>query len=125
MSMAASIEVRVPFLDYKLVQAGMHIPMKWKYHQNQTKYILKKAAEGIVPHDIIYRKKIGFSSPTDQWYKKGSLFLQYIQDSIRSNGKLSGMLNSDMLDSLIKDNQKGIANYAPQLWAIQNLLGIE
>jgi asparagine synthase (glutamine-hydrolysing) len=60
MSMAHSIETRVPYLDEDLVAFAMTIPSHLKYHRGQTKYVLKRAAEGILPREIIYRKKRGF-----------------------------------------------------------------
>ena len=53
MTMAASVEARVPFLDHKLVEFVLQVPSKFKYRQKETKYILKKAAEGIVPQDYL------------------------------------------------------------------------
>lgn len=61
MTMAVSVEGRMPFLDHKLVEFVLQVPQKLKYAQGQTKYILKKACAG--PHDIIYRRKIGFAAP--------------------------------------------------------------
>src|SRR5207249_2432029 len=63
MTMATSVEGRVPFLDHAHVEFAFQVPTHLKYHQGQTKYILKKACEGILPDDIIYRKKVGFGAP--------------------------------------------------------------
>lgn len=63
MSMATSVEARVPFLDHKLVEFALNIPGRLKFKNNITKYILKKACEGIIPNEIIYRKKVGFAAP--------------------------------------------------------------
>lgn len=75
MGMAASIEGRVPFLDHKLIECAMNIPAKWKIRNGTTKYILKRVAEGILPHHLIYRKKIGFPSPVHSWMHEGLLRL--------------------------------------------------
>ncbi|WP_085300418.1 asparagine synthase (glutamine-hydrolyzing) [Cognaticolwellia mytili] len=63
MSMAASLELRVPFLDYRLVEFAATIPSKHKIKKGEGKYPLKKMMEGILPNDIIYRKKMGFPTP--------------------------------------------------------------
>ncbi len=63
MSMAASLELRVPFLDYRLVEFAATIPSKYKIKDGQGKYILKKMMEGLLPNEIIYRKKMGFPTP--------------------------------------------------------------
>ncbi|MCB4436299.1 asparagine synthase (glutamine-hydrolyzing) [Alteromonas sp. McT4-15] len=63
MSMATSVELRVPFLDYRLVEFAASIPSKHKINKGEGKYPLKKMMEGILPNDIIYRKKMGFPTP--------------------------------------------------------------
>jgi asparagine synthase (glutamine-hydrolysing) len=63
MSMATSIELRVPFLDYRLVEFAASIPSKYKMFKGTGKYILKKMMEPILPKEIIYRKKMGFPTP--------------------------------------------------------------
>ena len=63
MSMATSVELRVPFLDYRLVEFAASIPSKHKIKKGEGKYPLKKMMEGILPNDIIYRKKMGFPTP--------------------------------------------------------------
>lgn len=72
MAMATSVEGRVPFLDHKLVEFALNIPDHLKFKNNTTKYILKKACEGIIPHEIIYRKKVGFAAPIVRWLKQDS-----------------------------------------------------
>lgn len=70
MSMAVSLEARVPFLDHKFVEYSMGIPSALKRKNNESKYILKKAVEGIIPNEIIYRKKQGFDAPVFDWFKQ-------------------------------------------------------
>src|SRR5205085_6857799 len=60
--MSVSIEARVPFLDHKLVEFSLDIPMEDKVHGHTAKYLLKKAVEGLIPHENIYRKKMGFGA---------------------------------------------------------------
>src|SRR5205823_10292075 len=67
MSMAASIESRVPFLDHEFVEFSTRVPDHMKVRNGEGKYIVKKAIEGLVPHEIIYRKKMGFPTPLRQW----------------------------------------------------------
>lgn len=68
MSMAASIETRVPFLDYKFVELAMSIPSDIKTKNGTLKYILKKAVRGVIPDEIIDRKKQGFGVPIYEWF---------------------------------------------------------
>lgn len=61
MTMANSVEARLPYLDYQLVEYALSLPDKFKYRHNQTKYIFKKSLEGILPREVIYRPKKGFA----------------------------------------------------------------
>lgn len=67
MSMAASIEARVPFLDHNFVQYSLSVPSKIKTRGFKLKYLLKKAVSGLIPEKIIKRKKQGFAVPIDDW----------------------------------------------------------
>ena len=67
MAMATSLEARVPFLDHIFVEYAMGIPSALKQKNRESKYILKKAVEGLIPHEIIYRKKQGFDVPLYDW----------------------------------------------------------
>lgn len=71
-SMACSLEARVPFCDHELLEYSATLPHSLKLQGMQTKIILKKACERIVPPEIVHRKKVGFDAPTGQWFK-GSL----------------------------------------------------
>jgi asparagine synthase (glutamine-hydrolysing) len=69
MTMATSVEARVPFLDQEFVNMSMGIPQTLKFKDKTLKYILKKAVEPLLPHDIIYRKKQGFGVPVESWFQ--------------------------------------------------------
>src|SRR5262249_29532197 len=66
-SMANSLEVRCPFLDQRVVEFTCALPTLYKLNGLTTKYLLKKAAAGLVPKDIIYRRKKGFGIPVSRW----------------------------------------------------------
>ncbi len=121
MTMAASVEARVPFLDTALVEYMLQVPVKYKYHNEQTKYLLKRVAEGLLPHEIIYRKKVGFASPVTQWFKQGTLFNDHLRDSLRS-GAWSEMFDVAKIDRMIEYNKTSQINYSYQLWALQNIV---
>lgn len=116
MSMAASIEAREPFLDHKLVEFMLNVPEHLRFKNKTTKYLLKKAAEGILPNDIIYRPKIGFAAPTFQWLEHGRYFPKYFKDLERrgmgvTNGL--GLVNATM--------NKNVMHRAVQNWVLQQL----
>ncbi len=73
--MMHSLEVRAPFLDIELVDFARTIPHHYKLRRGTTKYILKKALEPVLPHDIIFRKKQGFGMPVGRWLADGALCL--------------------------------------------------
>ena len=73
MSMAVSIETRVPFLDHELVEFIMSIPQSIRIKGNESKYILKKCAASLLPKDIIYRRKQGFGAPVNEWLSTNRL----------------------------------------------------
>jgi asparagine synthase (glutamine-hydrolysing) len=70
MTMAVSIELRVPFLDHRMVEFGYSLPDKFKINKNQRKYLLKKVMENMLPHKIIFQKKKGFPVPISQWFRQ-------------------------------------------------------
>ena len=69
MSMAAGVEVRVPFLDLDLVEFAARIPSQYKQRGHEGKWVLKKAMEPYLPHDVIYRPKSGFGAPLRRWLR--------------------------------------------------------
>jgi asparagine synthase (glutamine-hydrolysing) len=72
-SMMHSLEVRAPYLDIELVDFVRRIPHRYKYRRGTTKYLLKKALEGVLPNEILYRPKKGFGVPIGMWFRKGEL----------------------------------------------------
>jgi asparagine synthase (glutamine-hydrolysing) len=72
-SMMHSLEVRAPYLDIDLVNFVRRIPHQYKFRNGETKYLLKKALEQVLPHNILYRPKKGFGVPIGSWFKRGLL----------------------------------------------------
>ena len=72
-SMMNGLEVRSPFLDLDVVNFVRRIPSSWRLRRGKTKYLLKRAARGLVPQDIIDRKKKGFGIPVGSWFQSGGL----------------------------------------------------
>lgn len=119
-TMATSIEARVPFLDHKLVEYAMTIPTALKVKNNTAKYILKKAVEGIIPHNIIYRKKQGFGAPINEWLFRS--FGDVAEERVMNSGlRERGFLNYDEVHRLFAMHKSGQGNYSFQLWNLLNL----
>jgi len=117
-SMAHSIETRVPFLDHRLVEYAMKIPSSLKLKNGVTKYILKKAVEGIIPDEIIYRPKQGFNAPMTEWLR-GPLE-KYARDRIfNSRLKNEKLFNYEFINQLFERNAKG-KNNGQLIWTILN-----
>jgi len=118
MSMAQSIETRVPFLDEDLVEFALQIPSTFKYKNGVAKYILKKAAEGILPDDIIYRKKMGFcGSATTMLSAKLSSFAR---DIVLSSQVTRALLDVRYLESLFAKHQAQPRFNSFKIWNVMN-----
>jgi asparagine synthase (glutamine-hydrolysing) len=119
MSMAASIETRVPFLDHQFVELSCRIPDKYKIRMRQGKYILKKACEGLLTKDIIFRKKMGFPVPIDKWFrKKGNPFIAVLLDP---STKSDSFLNFKCIENTVEDFHRGAGNVLHNLWTFLNI----
>ncbi|MHB8086212.1 MAG: asparagine synthase (glutamine-hydrolyzing) [Dehalococcoidia bacterium] len=119
-TMSTSVEGRAPFLDQDLVELALRIPSTLKYRKGQKKYILKKAVEGIIPDNIIYRKKQGFVVPVKEWFK-GELGT-YMSDAIM-NSKIRErqFFDYDFIGSMIKQQRESHADNIFRLWTLFNL----
>jgi len=106
MSMAAGVEVRVPFLDIDLVNWASSIPDRFKQRGFQGKWVLKKAMEPYLPHDIIYRPKTGFGAPLRSWLRFE--LHDWLTDTLSPlRIQQRGFFSSDAVQSLITSNQDG------------------
>ena len=119
-SMAASVEVRVPFVDPIVVRAAFSIPGSAKIQRRQGKIALKRAAEKWLPHEIVYRPKASFSAPLRAWVRND--LREVIQD-VLVRGELvgSGMIRSDALAQLIQDEHAGREDRSKQIWQLLTL----
>jgi asparagine synthase (glutamine-hydrolysing) len=117
MSMATSLEIRVPFCDYEFVEFAMTIPSRLKVKQFQLKHLLKKAALNYLPSEVIYRRKQGFSVPVGYWLKDNlSSFLnQYLSEDFI---KRQGYFNYSFIHKMLHAHNTGRANYANHLWTL-------
>jgi asparagine synthase (glutamine-hydrolysing) len=106
MSMAAGVEVRVPFLDRDLVEYIAQIPLQFKQRGSCGKWILKKAMEPYLPHDVIYRPKSGFGAPLRRWIRFE--FKELIGDILSSQSlRNRGIFEPDGVHRLIAANSTG------------------
>lgn len=117
MSMFASVETRVPFLDQRIVDFAAKLPIEYKIKDGQAKWILKKVAEKYLDHEIIYRKKTGFGAPLRDWVKTD---LQDLLDKYLCNEKLDehGVFNFTEVQKLITANNSGKVDAAYSIFSI-------
>lgn len=120
MSMAASIESRVPFLDHHFVEWATEIPGEMKLRGKEGKNILKKAVEDILPHDIIYRKKMGFPTPLKKWLFEPAAeqLYSHLQEK---DSLLAEYLSREALQDLITRHRTGVEDATDRLWNLINL----
>lgn len=117
MSMATSLETRVPLLDHKIIEFMFELPGRLKLKGLTTKWLFKKTMERLLPKENIYRSKEGFSIPIKHWLRKElkDLMLHYLNEKrIREEG----LFNFDCIKKMIDHHLQGKENYSHQLWAL-------
>ena len=119
MSMAASIESRVPFLDHPLMEFAARLPQRMKLRGLTTKYVLRRAMQGMLPEEILTRRKMGFPVPVGRWFAREYRHLldEYVTGPRAAN---RGLFDSTYVRTLIAEHERGQANHAERLWALVN-----
>ncbi|MFZ3590070.1 asparagine synthase (glutamine-hydrolyzing) [Bacillus sp. DJP31] len=115
MTMAHSLELRVPFLDKEVFEVASHIPSGLKVKDGATKYILRQAAKGIVPDHVLNRRKLGFPVPIRVWLKN-ELYDWAVQTIERSHTE--HLLNKKEIIKLLDDHRVGKLDVSRKLWTI-------
>lgn len=121
MTMAHSLEARVPFLDSRLVEFTMTIPESKKLpNYNVTKYLLKKAVEPILPNEIIYRKKQGFAAPMAEWLRDP--WFNYASSVIIESPLVkNSILNLEVVANILNEHKTERKNNGKSIYSIMNL----
>lgn len=120
-SMATSVETRVPFLDHRLVEYAMTIPASLKLKEGQTKYILKQAVKGIVPDDIIDRRKQGFAAPIDEWFRNE--WFSFVRTKLLESRLVKEqLLRKDFVEALVKQHKSRKRKTGHHLFILLNLV---
>ena len=119
-SMAASVEVRVPFIDKLAISKAMDIPSDLKIRNGESKFILKKAAEKYLPHEIIYRPKASFGAPIRSWVSNE---LRGLVDDLLSEENVikRGFMNYAFVKKLISNDRNGTEDNAYQIYQLLTL----
>jgi asparagine synthase (glutamine-hydrolysing) len=117
MSMAVSLEAREPLLDYRLVEFAAKLPVGQRIHGKSGKYLMKRAMEPHLPHDILYRDKMGFVTPISQWFRDA---LAGEAAAVASGSTLArtGWLDPKAMRKLAADHKAGRADHGRLLWQL-------
>lgn len=118
MSMANSLEVRAPFLDYRVIELGAAIPHNLKFKNGFTKYILRKAVSGCVPEAILRRKdKRGFNVPIGRWFRND--LRDFVKEILLDSKTIRrGIFLKKGAEDLLNDHYTGKCDYGHQIWTL-------
>ncbi|HEX8818125.1 MAG TPA: asparagine synthase (glutamine-hydrolyzing) [Terriglobales bacterium] len=119
MSMAASLESRVPFLDHKLVEFTAEIPVAYSINGLTGKSILKAAASDLLPASIIHRRKMGFPTPWASWLAAELPNIESILLSQRARSR--GLFKDEAIRALLAEHRAGHRDHSTRIWRLLNL----
>ena len=123
-TMSYSLEARSPYLSEDLVNWSLNIPLKFKINNFKGKYLLKKLASNYLPNKIIYRKKMGFEVPMENWLRYE--LKDWMIDLFEYGKKYSELpIDFNIVDKLLELHLKKIRNVFPILWALLMLINYE
>jgi len=117
MSMANSLEVRAPILDHNVIELAANIHPSLKYHRGEQKYILKHAFQQVLPRENLYRKKMGFSVPLDDWFR-GEIKALAHQALFSKKAGLNHFFKRGSLKQIWTKHQSETRNYGTILWSL-------
>lgn len=118
MSMAASIEVRSPFLSDAMVRLASEVPTGLKVKHGKTKYVLKEAARKYLPDDIIHRRKQGFGVPLVHWFREPRL-QAYVRDLLLDPLAVGrGLYQKGAVEQVLAEHARGLADHSRAVWVL-------
>jgi asparagine synthase (glutamine-hydrolysing) len=117
LSMAHSLESRVPFLDNDLVDFACAIPSAYKLREGTSKYVLRQAMRGLIPDEILWARKQGFAPPEDAWYRGPAL--PYLREVVLSERSLRrGNFQPKALERVFEEHVAGAVSHKKLLWSL-------
>jgi asparagine synthase (glutamine-hydrolysing) len=119
-TMATSVEARVPFLDHHLVEYALSLPRALKVEGVSGKHILKRSLEEILPHDLLYERKRGFGAPVREWFREslGGWFDDHLMNSTMRRREL---LDYGFVSRMLEEHRRRTKDWGFHLWALLNL----
>ena len=120
MTMAASLEARMPFMDHELAAFVSSLPDKYRVRGNTTKWILREAMKRLLPPAILERPKVGFRVPVNEWFQ-GSM-REYLYEHLKSSASLTREYYQPVaLEKILTEHVTGRQNHEKLLWSMLNL----
>ena len=120
MTMAASIESRMPFMDHELAAYVSSLPDRYRLRGSVSKWILRRAMKRVLPQAILERPKVGFRVPVDLWFR-GHL-RDYLRESLTGPSSMTrGYYRPQVLERLLDEHDRGQVNHEKLLWCLLNL----
>jgi len=116
-SMAHSLEVREPLMDHKLVEWLATLPSTMKIHNGESKYLLKKSMEPKLPHEVMYRPKMGFAVPLARWFR-GPLRQRVVDSLFHGSIAQSGLFNHQVIEQIVDQHVSGTADNSTPIWTL-------
>ncbi|MFD6065400.1 asparagine synthase (glutamine-hydrolyzing) [Rhodococcus wratislaviensis] len=116
MTMANSLELRVPFLDPEVFKVASQVPLDQKITKSTTKYALRQALEGIVPGHVLHRAKLGFPVPLRHWLRGTELF-DWAHEQIAASGT-DHLLDKAAIAKMLNDHRDGVSDHSRRLWTV-------
>ncbi len=116
-SMAVSLEAREPLLDYRLVEFAASLPASMRIRHGEGKWLMKKAMEGHLPNDILYRPKMGFVTPISAWFR-GALAGEAEALVTKSTLLDTGWFKQEWLARAVRDHKSGLADHGRLIWQL-------
>ena len=119
-TMATSVEARVPFLDHHLIEYAMNLPRELKIKGQTGKHILKRALEPILPGDVLYQRKRGFGAPVREWFR-GPEGDDLIQQLLNSSIRKRKFFDYDFVGRMADEHRRETKDWSANLWCLLNL----
>jgi asparagine synthase (glutamine-hydrolysing) len=120
-TMATSVEARVPFLDHHLVEYALSLPRSLKVAGTTGKHILKRALETVLPHDLLYEPKRGFGAPVREWFRGDDLRVWFDAHLMNSKMRRRDLLDYTFVARMLEEHRQQKNDWGFHLWALLNL----
>lgn len=120
MTMAASLEARMPFMDHELAAFVSGLPDRYRVRGLQTKWILRQAMKRLLPKSILERPKVGFRVPVNEWFR-GEMRDYLCDHLLGSDSRTQAYYKAEVLQQVVQQHLEGRQNHEKLLWALLNL----